>query len=228
MLFSAQPEVRRDQLAYVREHAEGRVPDHVERLWHALAATDKTQRLTLLEMAMPALKELSTPQYRRFAQNAAQLITADQTVELFEWVLHRLLIKELQPHFDGPQRNHGRINSLSKVSREAAKLLSILASTGHSDLRAQMAAYDGGAGELGLREAFSKQEAFDYERLNNALGKLRELRPLKKPALIKACAITVLADGHVTADEGALLRGIAAALDCPMPPSIYGLKGQPI
>ena len=31
----------------------------------------------------------------------------------------------------------------------------------------------------------------------------------------------VLADGQVSADEGALLQGVAATLDCPLPPSIY-------
>ena len=57
--------------------------------------------------------------------------------------------------------------------------------------------------------------------MNAALGNLRKLKPLVKPALLKACAATVLADGAVSADEGALLQGIAATLDCPLPPSIY-------
>ena len=47
------------------------------------------------------------------------------------------------------------------------------------------------------------------------------MKPLIKPTLLKACAATVLADGEVGADEGALLQGVAATLDCPLPPSIY-------
>ena len=38
---------------------------------------------------------------------------------------------------------------------------------------------------------------------------------------VPTCAATTTADGHVSALEGALLQGVAAALDCPLPPSIY-------
>ena len=47
-------------------------------------------------------------------------------------------------------------------------------------------------------------------------------RPMiRAVGLIKACAAVALADGHVSGREGALLQGVAAALDCPLPPSIY-------
>jgi hypothetical protein len=36
----------------------------------------------------------------------------------------------------------------------------------------------------------------------------------------------VLADQRVSAREGALLQGIAAALDCPLPPSIYASASE--
>ena len=62
----------------------------------------------------------------------------------------------------------------------------------------------------------------NFSALNAALCKLRALRPLQKPRMIKACAATVLADGGASGRQGALLQGIAATLDCPLPPSIYG------
>ena len=62
--------------------------------------------------------------------------------------------------------------------------------------------------------------------MRNTLGRLRKLKPLQKPALIKACAATILADGHVSVDEGALLQGIAATLDCPLPPGIFAQTTQ--
>jgi Zn-dependent protease with chaperone function len=220
MLLDADPGIRHAQIEFLNDNAEHGVPEHVSRLAPAVDETDQTHLLTLLEMAMPTLKELSKTQYRRFSQNAAKLITADERVDVFEWVLHRLLVAGLYGHFEGPQRYHGNIRSIDRVAGDAAKLLSILASHGHTNVDEQMAAYQAGADAIGIDVPFQKQEQFDYQRMNDALAALRKLRPLAKPTIIKACAATVLADDHVAASERALLQGVAATLDCPLPPNI--------
>jgi hypothetical protein len=221
MLLSHDPQVRASQLTFLEQNAEQGVPAHVTRLIEPIQQTDQVKLLALLEMSMPALKELSKGQYQRFSKNAAQLITADRQVDVFEWVMHRLLVKGLYAHFEGPQRSHGRVKSVDKVANQTAKLLSILASHSHDDVGEQLAAYEAGARELGLTIPFAKQEGFDYQRMNDALGDLRKLRPLVKPSVIKACAAIVVADEHVSATEWALMQGISATLDCPLPPTIF-------
>ena len=221
MLIDPDPAIAAKQLQLIADHAEAGVAPHVDRLLPAIRASDANHLLTLLEMSMPALKELSYAQYKRFSHNAAQLITADQEVDIFEWVLHRVMTKELYPHFEGPQRYHGRIGDITKLAKEASKLLSMLASHGASATDSQLAAYNAGAAELGIDLPFAKQEKFDYKRMNETLAALRKLKPLAKPTLLKACATTVLTDSRISAHEGALLQGIAATLDCPLPPSIY-------
>ncbi|MCZ6710721.1 MAG: M48 family metallopeptidase, partial [Gammaproteobacteria bacterium] len=104
MLLDADDQLREQQLAFLHDHAETGVPEHVHRLQHAALSLDEPRKLTLVEMAMPALKELSDPQYRFFMNNTVAMIKSDGHIDLFEWVLHRLLVKELRPHFDGPQR----------------------------------------------------------------------------------------------------------------------------
>ena len=220
MLIDPHEPVRSQQLDYLGQNAERGVLPHLDRLREAVAAADSEHQLTLLEMAMPALKELSDAQYRRFMRNAAQLITADGHVEVFEWVLHRVLVKDLKGHFDAPGRSHGNVRRISQRADEAGKLLSILASQGSSDVTAQLDAYAAGMAELNLDVPFSKQEVFDYQRMNHALGRLRELKPLAKPALIKACARTIMAHGNAAPQQQALMRGIAATLDCPLPPQL--------
>ena len=59
----------------------------------------------------------------------------------------------------------------------------------------------------------------NFTRLNEALRDLRALHPLAKPRLIKGCAACALIDG-ATSPERALLIGIAATLDCPLPPDL--------
>lgn len=221
MLIDSEPKLAQDQMTFIQHEAETGVAATVERLLPEVLQSDHCHLLTLLEMSIPALKELSRNQYRKFSQNTARLITADGHVAVFEWVLHRLLVKDLHPHFEGPQNLHGRIKTIRKVEDEAATLLSILASHSDTDASRQLAAYTAGASTLGIQRRFIQQHSFDYEQMNQSLGKLRQLKPLVKPTLIKGCAATILADGQVSATEGALIQGIAATLDCPLPPSIY-------
>ncbi|MCZ6709309.1 MAG: TerB family tellurite resistance protein, partial [Gammaproteobacteria bacterium] len=221
MLLDADDQLREQQLAFLHDHAETGVPEHVHRLQHAALSLDEPRRLTLVEMAMPALKELSDPQYRLFMNNTVAMIKSDGHVDLFEWVLHRLLVKELRPHFDGPQRISVRYRSVAQISDNAVTLLSALARDGHHETDKQITAFRTGMEELELVGEFDSADDDNFTRLNEALKKLRALKPLAKPRLIKACAAVVLADGHVSGREGAMLRGIAATLDCPLPPSIY-------
>jgi tellurite resistance protein len=82
--------------------------------------------------------------------------------------------------------------------------------------------YEAGAKRLNLTLPLSSLADFDYEQLNDALGQLRNLKPLQKQQLLEACAAVALADGQLHPDQHALLHGIAATLDCPLP-----LSSQP-
>jgi Zn-dependent protease with chaperone function len=214
--------VRRQQLDHVAANAERGVPEELKRLLPHLAAIDDGSRLVLMLMLMPALKELSESQYRRFVANLITLIKADRRIDLMEWVLHRLLVKELRPHFEGPRRLPARHGSLTAVAGEAAVLISALAREGVPAPNRVAAAFDAGMSALELRHTLDDREDPDYARLSAALAELQALKPLMKPKLLKACAATVLADGSVSARQAALLQGVAATLDCPLPPGILG------
>ena len=70
---------------------------------------------------------------------------------------------------------------------------------------------------MDLEVSLSALAMFDHQQLNNALGRLRELQPKLKQQLLEACAAVALADGSLHPDQHALLHGIAATLDCPLP-----------
>jgi Zn-dependent protease with chaperone function len=212
------------QLAYLEENAEPGVPEHVFRLVPAVRHLDEPRKLALVEMAVPALKELSDPQFRRFIDNVVAMIRSDRQIDLFEWVMHRLLIKELRPHFDGPERIRARYRSPDQVADAALTVLSALARSGHGDVGAQAKALATGAELLDLAPRMDTEDDPNFVRLGQALWQLRHLKPLVKPRVLKACAAVALADGQVSGREGALLQGIAATLDCPLPPSIYAPK----
>ena len=224
MLLDHDEQLRARQFAFIEQEAERGVPQYVQALWQALADTDEQHKLTLLEIAVPTLKELSHRQYQRFLANVVELIKADNQIDLFEWVLHRVLTKELRPHFEGVRRVRARYRSTGNLQNECATLLSALARVGRDTIADQQAAYAEGASLLDNALPMPTEADPNFGRLNDALDKLRRLKPLAKPKLIKALAATVLADGHITPREGALLHGVAATLDCPLPPSIYAQR----
>ncbi len=224
ILLDEGADLRERQFSHLQAEAERGVPAHTVRMYAALKNTDAQHRFALVEMAMPALKALSQQQYERFSANVIELIKMDQRISLTEWVLHRLLIKELRPHFEGPRRNRPRYGRLDQISDSAGVLLSTLARFGHDDVDARDNAFQAGVSALELRgnpPDFDSAEDVNFSRLNQAITRLQLLKPLAKPRMIKACAATATADGQVSAEQGALLQGVAAALDCPLPPSIY-------
>ena len=64
----------------------------------------------------------------------------------------------------------------------------------------------------------TRLDYFDYRELNQALDKLRDLNTDLTQRFIDACAHVVNADGKLTADEFAVIKGVATALGCPLPP----------
>lgn len=210
-------QTREAQIDHVRQHADPGVPRFFERLLDSVATTDKQRRLVLVELAMPALKQLSTTQYRSFRETVARLVTIDPGIELFDWVLYRVLIKELQPHFGRPLDTSHRYRRRGEVDRDALAVIAELAKTAGGPANARQA-YEAGAHRLGLPAGTFAPTSVDLKMLGRSLNRLRALKPLSKPKLIKACMAAVSVDDRLTDDEFVLIRGIGAALDCPIPP----------
>lgn len=175
---------------------------------------DAIARLTLVQLAAPALKSISHAQFRTLVANIASLVRADSRIDLSEWVLHRVVIKELSPHFLARQRARERPPSQHVETAALATVLSAMAKYGHGD---HAAAFAAGAAAFGRPLVFNPSEDPNFGRLNDALRELRSVPPLDKPRHLKAYAACALHDGATT-EQRALLAGIAAALDCPLPP----------
>ena len=83
-------------------------------------------RLPLLDLTLPALRQLSPAQAARFRAVVRTMIEADGRVTLFEFALHRLIEKQLVPP-DQSRREPMEFYAVNAVRDEAAVLLSALA-----------------------------------------------------------------------------------------------------
>ena len=69
----------------------------------------------------------------------------------------------------------------------------------------------------------------DLQSLDRALDELDAASPPLKRQVLAGCAACIGADGRITLEEGELLRAIADALGCPLPPlqSLPGAEAIP-
>jgi len=99
--------------------------------------------------------------------------------------------------------------------------LSSLAHAGGSTEERAAQAFIRGADATGLRGLeFQPPEKARLSDLSEAVDRLARIKPKSKRRVAEAIAVTVAHDGVVTTTEAELLRGIADALGCPMPPLI--------
>ena len=90
--------VRNLQLKRSRSNA----PDIVK-LTRTCAGVDELDvrgRLPLVDMSLPALRAMAPPQYREFSKRFRSWSQPTSRVALFEWTLHRVLLRHLRPQFE--------------------------------------------------------------------------------------------------------------------------------
>ncbi|MFT5591082.1 MAG: Zn-dependent protease with chaperone function [Bradyrhizobium sp.] len=189
-----------------------------------IAALPAIARLPLLDLAMPALKQLSSPERAHLLVTADALIAADQRVTLAEFVLQTILVRRLHPHAGRPVPV--RFDRLGMLRSEVALLLSLTAHLAVRDSAAAVDAFLRGTQrcpELSLAASdFLSIMAIDFDQVRAALERLLQLAPLAKPALLKALvAVAGEADaGPLPGDVADLLRALCSAIDAPLPPSV--------
>jgi len=212
-------EVRARQLQQLQDHADADVYALTLRLMPQTDDLDIKFRLPVIDLAIPALKQLSLSQYKAFKDNLIALIEMDTRVDLLEWSLKKILFNHLDEQFLKLAPMKARYSDPGSLKKEIELVLSMMAHAGADDQSEVEGAFGASVQALessGL-ELLAKNEIRIVD-LDSALGKLNELKPLAKSRLLKACVTSILHDQRASAVELELLRAFAGVLDCPMPP----------
>lgn len=215
LLLDRHAQTAQYQLALLGEHLSATEFQQLRPLVSAASSQHVGLRLPLLELCLPALKQLSAEQQNRFLQCINVLINADKKISLMEWALYRIV---LHNNYQVPPRE--RNHSLQHQQTECALLLSILAHAGATNLADVQSAFARAQAELKFTIELLPREQIQLADLDKALDKLNRVKPLQKPQLLKAMSQCVLQDNRVTIAEAELFRAIADSLDCPVPPLI--------
>ena len=186
LLLNQEPQVRRQQLAQLKQYAERGLAKMTEAVAAQVSRLEPQHRLPLVDMTLGALKSLSTSQYKSFMANLEVLIKADNKIELFEWVVVRVVHHHLGPS----QRSRPKYTRLEKLSAQCNVLLSVLAWAGHADPAEVQTAFDVGAEVINIPGlALIPKDEINLTELGNALDILDSVEMGLKKTLILACAV---------------------------------------
>lgn len=215
LLASRDAELRRQQVDQLADSDFQGLASLVNTLAPGVGELSAELRMPLLELCLPALRQLSPRQYRHFKHLLITLIRSDRRTELHEWCLYQLLRHYLDPEFVQIRPAAPRYRHLSRVREPLQVVLSMLAWQGSGD---PAATFRQAADNLGMaRLQLLPREACSLQRFARAVDQLAACYPLLKPRVLKAMTEAAAADGQLSPQEQKLLASIAAVMDCPLP-----------
>lgn len=221
LLLDADTEPRKVQLQVLQKSADPNVFREMLEIQPLMKKMRPELRLPLVDMVIPALKELSPQQGDAFRKNLVALIKANHQVSIFEYVMHRILLMALQGEHASPDQGEVSFRSADALRDDVACILAQVAAVGTH--RKPAAAFKAGMAMFTEQKVAMPEPAqCRLSHFDAAMKKARHASPDLKRQMLKACIFCIMHNHHVSVDELELLRAIAAMLDCPMPPLFAG------
>jgi Zn-dependent protease with chaperone function len=227
LLLDSEPVLRARQRQIVASRAGGEVLAQLDELEPDLVQLGAEHKLPLLQLTLPALRKLPAGAIDLLCGTLDELVHADERVSVFEFALQKLLVHALALS-QAPKTAGAQIFSYQAVAEEISVVMSALARATTTNPASAQAAFAQGVAHLRMLESqlqFLTASQADLATLDRALDRLAAASPPIKQRLLVAGSYVVSADGRVLVTEFELLRAVAAALDCPMPPLASG-SGQ--
>lgn len=204
---------REHQCRQLADIADPSVMHELAALDEPLAALAPDQRLTLLELTIPQLKQLSTAQYATFKVCLDRLVDSGDEPGAMQWALYRVLVHGIEG-----TRQGRRDQSLASLRGPVALLLSCMARVDEVDDEEAQRAFMAGTALLAPLAIDYVAGPVSFRELDWSLDRLQRLSGEARRQLLGAIAGCVEHDGQVSVAEVELFRAVADALDCPMPP----------
>jgi Zn-dependent protease with chaperone function len=224
LLLSDDETIRKRQLDELTQATSASVTNETVRLWPETRDVATHAHLPLVDLALPGLRHLSPSQFQQFRAAVQKLVESDGEIDLFEYVLQKIVLRHLEPYYGQPRKPVMQYYALKPLAHDCEVLLSALAYLGQDEPAAIQRAFEQGAqplsyaAQVGL--GLQPPDQSDLQQVDAALNRLVLAVPQIKKNVLSACAQTVGADGVIQESEAELLRAIADTVDCPMPPFV--------
>lgn len=223
MLLSKDDTVRAREVSGLATRAGRRLGERTAALWPEVASITPRARLPLVNLALPALRELRPDEFQQFSETLQWLIESDDHIEPFEFVLQKIVRRHLASQSGQGSQVSVQYHTLKPLMQDFSVVLSALANTCSRDALEVERSFQTGASHLGTKDGglqLMSRAQCGLQQLESALDRVSLAAPQIKRMLIEASVQVVGADGLIEEGEAELLRAIAETLDCPIPPFV--------
>jgi Zn-dependent protease with chaperone function len=203
------------------EHLAGKTgPAIAERAgyWRReLSSCHSSQKIALAEISVAALRRLPAEDYRTFRELTRWLIASDVRIDLFEFMLQKLVERHLDSAHGLRQPPKIRHRQLADLEAETNLLVSAMAALGTDPESAYAAAMEEYRSHTGRTLRRLTPPPGGLQAIADALANCDAATPLVKRQLLRLCALAAASDGVLGNLEIELLRAIADAIGCQIP-----------
>ena len=206
LTLSATPDLRRRQLASISVLAAGEVARQVERVEPLLRSLPAGARVPVLDLAMPALRQLSPAQRAQFGQ-----VIRQAGVSTEDGLLVLLIDATMRRYLD---QAPAEVPSVEPATAMGLVLSAVVGTSGES-AEGRRLAYQRGLDSLQLRRAVPpliEESALDLGQVQQALDGLLALGVAERRAFVRACGLAMLNDGVAEPREVEIVRAVADSL----------------
>ncbi|MGJ7458041.1 M48 family metallopeptidase [Halomonas sp. RA08-2] len=218
ILMGVDPASRDAQRRVLANQALPEVLRELDALAELLPSLTPGDRLPLIELALPQLRQLSAAQFARFRQCLTGLMAAETVPGALQWALHRLVLVGIEG-----ERRARRDRRLRDLTGPLSLLLSTLARSGLASMDEQRESLDQAGRALGVELDLVREPSTAAE-LDWAMERLARLVQAERAVLLTAMVCCVEQDGRIVPEEAELLRAVAWTLGCPLP--LRGALGE--
>ena len=125
--------MRRKQLDELAAATSAAVCQETLRVWPDVQAVATHAKLPLVDLALPGLRHLSPAQFQQFRAAVQKLVESDGEIDLFEYVLQKIVLRHLEPYFSQARKPAIQYYALKPLAPDCAVLLSALAYLGQDE-----------------------------------------------------------------------------------------------
>jgi len=191
-------------------------------------------RLPLLDLSFPALKRRPRDQIEFLRSQVNRIITTDNKVEPFEYVLSRVLASHLVDAWQ-PYARAKKLSKADDIESALRHVFAVVSLEGSHDNKVNAEADLAGINYLvehpnskALLGKIKVENIKQYQQpgkdwiveMDEALLGFDAMNLKVKRALIEALSVTISFDQQVSQTESELLRAICSTFHCPLPPIV--------
>ena len=220
LLDPADSRIRDQQIQLIHNQLEKDTDSLTLKIFSQCHSISCVEKFALIEECASPMRELSPRQLQQFSLVVDGLITMDQKIDLFEWSIQKVVFNHLNLEEKSISHNPHGSSALAGQVSTCSVFLAALAHYGGEQMNAEDA-FNRGVKLLNPKNTIQLPtiESCTIEELEKSLPRLQKLSASAKRTFLTACLATAEHDQQISETEFLILRGLAAAISCPLGPT---------